>query len=210
MNPQEKNKIINDVLSQRHYKNSMLPTIGENESWWAETLKRKLEEINKWISSLFSQKSDAWKFPSFAELLSILEVVIIISLVLVLIYTCYQVFLWHTGKKKPVFTSSSLTPVTVVAEDPDSRMSLLLGLGKYSEALRLRWRIFLKNMGINMSRTPTDLNEVGGIAIQINDHLFGDLNQMMFGPFPPTREETEKCIDTFMLIEKNQSRFESE
>lgn len=196
MLPEEKDKILAEVLKKSQYNLSSLPNLDENDSWMKQIFNNIMKNISSWLSHLKLGDGFHWKLPDLTSLASAMSYLSILLIALILGYIAYQVYRYYQFNNSSNTTISLLNEqVTTPKEDLTKLLNALIENHKYKEALRVRWIIFLTNIKRHTSLTPIDLSQSIGTNLNF-------LYKPMFSNHSLNANELNSYFSTLTELEK--------
>lgn len=176
---------LREVLSGQENGSAELPSLKVDTSWVQQALQKAWDVIEPWIPE-FSLGKDGFSFPVDPEGIWLTIKVLFLLTSAILLFKLFQYLLTRHGGAARGVTSSrppSLGNLEALLERACTE-------GRWTEALRLRWALFLLRRNLTPSTTPQEFAHTGDTLSQLSDVLKG-----MFGPFGSAHERLFRDFD---------------
>jgi hypothetical protein len=175
---------LRETLSAQENASAQLPSLKMDTSWVERALKKAWEYLEPWVPD-FSLNKDDFSFPVDLEGIWLTVKVLFLLTSAILLLKLFQV-LWSRRSQ------SSLAERPSRPLSQNSLVSLIESAcreGRWTEALRLRWCLFLQRKNLRSSITPQEF--------ALREKPIAQLPQVLAGMFGPLEAAHESLFQDF-------------
>jgi hypothetical protein len=208
----DKNQVFEELTSSNAAVSTSLPDLSEQQSWIKELAEKYSKQAYEYIKSLFPDSSPFLWSHSFETLAIFIELFLYLALVVFVVFVLIQIY---SKMRLYSFIQPKVELVKKMTTRKDENLHELLNKhlanGLFGQAMRIRWKIFLSNLGIMPSVTPLELSiNQENLEQEINLKRVGisELYRYMFGPIKPTQSEYQEYSDMILSIERSAGVYE--